>query len=52
MEKVYTVTESVELLKLHRNTIINMIADGRIKAKKLAGKHIIMESEIKRLRGE
>lgn len=52
MEKIYTITESIELLKLHRNTIINMINDGRIKSKKIGGKHTIRESEIKRLRGE
>ena len=55
MEKIYTVTEAVELLKLHRNTIINMIGDGRIKSNKISGqhgKHTIAESEIKRLRGE
>jgi len=52
MEKIYTVTEAVSLLRLHRNTIINMISDGRIKAKKIGSKHTIAESEIKRLRGE
>lgn len=52
MEKVYTVTEAVELLRLHRNTINLMILKGRIKASKPAGKYLIAESEIKRLRGE
>jgi excisionase family DNA binding protein len=51
METIYKIKEVAELLKLHRNTIFNMIQDGRIKANKIGNKYFINETELKRLRG-
>lgn len=52
METIYTLKEASELLKSHRNTLINMINDGRLKATMMGNKYVIKESEIKRLRGD
>ena len=52
MEKLYTITEASELLVMHRNTVSNMIKDGRINANQIGSKYVITESEIMRLRGE
>lgn len=52
METLYTIKEATDLLKLHRNTVFQMVKDGRIKATKLGNKYVIKHSEIARLRGE
>lgn len=51
METLYTVKEVSESLKLHRNTVINMIKDSRVQAIKIGNKYYLNESELKRLRG-
>ena len=49
MQTIYTIKEASTILKLHRNTIFNMIQDGRLSAVKLGNKYIITERELKRL---
>ena len=49
MQTIYTIREASGMLKLHRNTVFNMIQDGRITAVKLGNKYIITETELKRL---
>jgi excisionase family DNA binding protein len=51
METIYTLKEAAELLKMHRNTVFNMVTDGRIKASKIGNKYVITETEVKRVRG-
>tara|TARA_R110001632_G_scaffold103256_1_gene211915 strand:+ start:142 stop:303 length:162 start_codon:yes stop_codon:yes gene_type:complete len=51
METIYKVKEISTHLKIHRNTVINMINDGRIRAFKIGNKYVVTESELKRLRG-
>lgn len=51
MEKMYKVKEVAEILEIHRNSVMNMIKDGRIKAFKLGNKYIIKESVLNILMG-
>ena len=51
MQTIYKIKEVAELLQLHRNTVFNMIRDGRINANKISNKYFVSETEIKRLRG-
>ena len=53
MEKLYTVIETAEYLRVHRMTIYNWLKEGKIKSSKIGDNHLIAESEIKRvLKGE
>ena len=54
IERSFNINQSAQLLGLKPRTVRNWISEGRIKAKKLEGSNrwIIMESEIRRLRGE
>ena len=52
MDKVYTTKEAGALLNLHRNSVINMINDGRIKAEKIGNKWGITKEEIERVQKE
>ncbi len=54
MEKGYNLIQTAELLGIKVRTARKWIEDGTLKAKKIAGTNrwIVMESEIKRLRGE
>lgn len=54
MEKGYNLIETAELLGIKVRTVRKWVADGKIKARKIEGTNrwIVMESEIRRLRGE
>ena len=54
MEKGYNTIEAVALLGIKYRTMRKYLKDGTVKGKKIAGtrRWVIMESEIKRLRGE
>lgn len=54
MEKGYNLIETAELLGIKVRTVRKWVADGKIHARKIEGTNrwIVMESEIKRLRGE
>ena len=54
MEKGYNLIEASELLGIKVRTIRKWVKDGKCKARKITGTNrwIVMESEIKRLRGE
>lgn len=52
MEKLYTIKETMEILKVSRISIYNWINDGTINAVKLVGTYRIKESEIKRIQNE
>lgn len=54
MEKGYNTIDAAKLLGISYRTIRKYIAEGTVKAQKIPGtrRWIIMESEIKRLRGE
>jgi excisionase family DNA binding protein len=51
METLYKVKEVSEILKLHRNTVINMINSDKLRAVMIGNKYYINESELKRVRG-
>ena len=46
MEKVYTVKEITEYLKLHKTTVFRMIKDGRLKAIKIGKEYRFKETDI------
>ncbi len=50
-EKVYTTTEAAKELGFTRQTVLNWIKSGEIKAFKIMRAYRINESEIKRIRG-
>ena len=54
MEKGFNLIETARLLGITVRTARQWVADGKIKARKISGSRrwIVMESEIKRLRGE
>lgn len=54
MEKGYNTIEAAELLGIKYRTIRKYLKDGTVKGRKIEGtrRWVIMESEIKRLRGE
>lgn len=54
MEKAYDLLDAASLLGMKVRTVRQWVLEGKIKAKKISGgrKWVIMESEIKRLRGE
>jgi len=49
MEKMYTINETAELIKVSKFTIRNWITNGVIKSVKIGGAVRINESEIVRL---
>ena len=54
MEKAYDLLEVASLLGMKLRTVRQWVLEGKIKAKKISGgrKWVVLESEIKRLRGE
>lgn len=54
MEKAYDLLDAASLLGMKVRTVRQWVLEGKIKAQKISGgrKWVIMESEIKRLRGE
>lgn len=54
MEKGFNTIEAAELLGIKYRTLRKYLQDGTVKGRKIAGTNrwIIMESEIRRLRGE
>ena len=46
MEKLYTVKEVVEIVKLHRYTIYRHIDEGLLKAVKIGQKYQVKESDL------
>lgn len=49
MEKQYTVIETASILRVHERTIYNWLNSGKLRSSKINQKHLIAESEIKRL---
>ncbi len=47
--KLYTTQETANILRVHRNTIMNYIHSGKLEAIKAGRKYLISESEIKRI---
>ena len=45
--KVYTITEIAVLLKVNRRTVWNYIKEGKLVAKKVGGKWLITEKNLK-----
>lgn len=49
MEKIYTIQEVAELLRVNQMTIRRWIKSGKIKSIKIGRKYLFNESELKRL---
>lgn len=49
MEKRYTIDETAEYLRVSQATIYRWLNIGKLKSSKIEQKHLIAESEIKRL---
>lgn len=49
---VMTINEAAEVCGVHRNTIVNMIRDGRLAATKVGREWRITKDEIRRMLGE
>ena len=52
MEKVYTVAEAAKELGFSRQSVLNWIKKGKVNAFKVMREYRILESEIRRIRGE
>lgn len=50
MEKLYTIKEAIELLRISRSTIMRLIQHDLLKTVKITSRRLIPESEIQRLR--
>lgn len=46
IKKVYTVPDIMQLLGISRRSVTNLLTGGKIKAKKVAGKWIVTESNL------
>ena len=46
-DKLYTVTELTEILKLHSKTIVRFIHEGKIKAQKIGRSWMVSETDLK-----
>ena len=49
LEKLFTVDETAKYFRVHPMTIYRWLESGKIKSSKVEQKHLIAESEIKRL---
>lgn len=49
MDKLYTVEETAELLRVSTRTVRNYIKDGKLRASKLGKQYVIRESDINAL---
>jgi excisionase family DNA binding protein len=50
--KLYTITEVAKTLRLTNRTVWNYVKAGKLKAKKVGGKWIISEEDLKKFIGE
>jgi len=50
--QAYRIDEAAYVLRISRSSIYNMIRDGRLKSVKIAGRTLILRSEIERLLSE
>lgn len=48
----YRIADACHSLSISRSSLYNMIRDGRVKAVKIAGRTLILRSEIERLLSE
>ena len=48
----YRIAEVCDALSISRSSVYNMIRDGRLKSVKIAGRTLILRSEIERLLSE
>ena len=49
--KVYSISEVALLLKVNRRTVWNYVKEGKLKAKKVGGKWLITEANLKEFVG-